>query len=98
MALSTIPEPSIDELRDRADWSEGAWSAAEEHLSAERIAERQVGSYLWENWKADLQPKGYDWQKFQSDTAPAIPVIRRWATDQTDWSKLIERVESELEL
>lgn len=98
MTLPTTPEPSMDELRDRADWSEGQWSPAEEFLSAERIAERQVVSYLWEHWKTDLQAEGYDWQEFQSDSISAKSVIRRWATDQAEWSKVVERVESKLDL
>lgn len=98
MSLPSVREPSIDELRDRADWSDGMFSSIEGDLGAERIAERQVYSYLWEHWKVDLQQEDYNWQKFKSDTSTSTSVVQRWAAGKTEWREVVARIVRRLDV
>lgn len=86
----------MDYLRDCANWKEGAWPLDENEIKAERIAERQVPSYLWKYWKSDLRREGYDWQQFQSKTSAVMPIIHRWAANQADWSEIVEKMKQKL--
>lgn len=65
-------------------------------IGAARISERQIPSYLWENWKSDLEKRGYDWHQFQSDISSASSVMQRWGRNEAEWEEVMNRIEQVL--
>lgn len=95
----TVPyprEPTLLELWNRSNWTDGMFS--DDAIRGDRIAERQIPSYLWEHWKGHLQNQGYSWQRFQSDISPASRAMQEWGTDDADWEDVLEAVEQALEI
>jgi len=83
LELPRPPEPSMQEIRDRAD-GDG---------DDERIAGQQMPGWLWSNhWKDPLESQDLDWHEFQSEISPAIPAIKRWARGDQGWDHVVDRV------
>lgn len=96
MALPYPREPSGLELWMRSDWKDGIFR--EESIRQDRIAERQIPSYLWERWKADLADGEYNWQRFQSEVSSASRVMQAWGTDDAEWGEVLDAVERALDV
>jgi len=67
------------------------------NIRGDRIAERQIPSYLWETWKFQLKRKGYDWQQFQSEVSSASWMMQAWGTNDADWEEVLEKLETALD-
>lgn len=86
------PEPSMSKLRSRSNWEEGMFN--ERGIRDDRIAERQIPSYLWDRWKLRLNRRSYNWQQFQSDMSSVSWIIQNWAMDEATWDEVLDKAES----
>ena len=65
------------------DWdSYVVWTGSQNHLPA----------YLWQEWKAELTPRGFTWQKFTKLLRYKTDRMVYWYRGMISWDELIKEI------
>lgn len=77
-----------DKYSDDIDWE-----------SAESWWGNEVQSYLWREWKEELQPHGFTWQKFLKLMSYSTKDIVLWIREDTEttWEDVVKGIEGNLQ-
>jgi len=92
MKLTTPKEPKevkdwIRMLTKEADSQEGInWTSLNVWYG------NKLPKYLWDEWKAELSPSGFNWQKFLRLMSFRTDQIILWAYGETSWENLVDEM------
>jgi len=76
---------------DRAEYSDGInWEAGELWWGNE------LQSYLWEEWKDELKPHGFTWQKFQKLLSYSTDKMGLWVNGNISWEEVVRDIENNI--
>ncbi len=55
--------------------------------------DNMLQSHLWRKWESELEPMGFNWQKFQKLISLCTDSFKLWIERKRDWQDVIKEIE-----
>lgn len=94
-----IPDEPLELKREAVEWLRSLGVTEEDPLRNSHLIMwiwNKVAGYLWANWKGILEEYGFNWQKFQKILPISKNSVRKWATGEYLWEKVVSEIEKNM--